>query len=461
MFNDFKQLKCSHPFFIAVYCRSNYHTMATYEETPLLSSETEEKLTWRERIIRFRSSKTAITFVVSLALFADMVVYGIVVPILPLIAKDKLNADPAMVGLLFGTYAFGLLGSTPIFAILSDRYNTRKIPMVIGLFGLGVSTIFFIVAENFWQLMLARMAQGAAGGASWTIGLTMIADAFPPDQLGVAMGVVLSWNGVGFLVGPAIGGILFEYWGFAAPFIFCAALAFIDLLAQLYVIPATPIDHDDEFVDTTGDVESQSSIRTKPSIWTLIRERPIIICSLATFLIASNYSSIEPTLGVYLEEEFHYNPSTIGVIYMALVIPNVFMSPIAGYLSSRFGGMTISGLGIFVFALVTPLIALPRSFWLESLSLVLCGAAGATAMTPILPEMGLHVTKLGGGAFAQLDAIFNMAYSLGMLGGPIAGGYLMKQFGFLKTTLAFGMLLLVFTPLIVIKKRSSHITTPS
>ncbi|ORX96092.1 MFS general substrate transporter [Basidiobolus meristosporus CBS 931.73] len=427
--------------------------MAAHEDTPLLAVETEPKSTWNERFYQFRSSKTAISFVVSLALFADMVVYGIVVPILPLIAKERLNADPALVGLLFGTYAFGLLGSTPVFAILSDRYKTRKIPMIIGLLGLGVSTIFFIVAENFWQLMLARMAQGAAGGASWTIGLTMIADAYPPDQLGVAMGVALSWNGVGFLVGPAIGGILFQYWGFAAPFVFCAALAFIDLLAQLLVIPATPKESEDELVSDTDDVESQPVVRVKPSIWTMIREWPIILCSLATFLIASNYSSIEPTLGVFLEEEFHYDASTIGVIYMALVIPNVFMSPIAGYLSSRFGGMNISGLGVLAFALVTPLIALPRSFWLESLSLVLCGAAGATAMTPILPEMGHHVTKLGGGAFAQVYAIFNMAYSLGMLFGPIAGGYLMKHFGFFRTMLTFGALLLVFAPVIIKNKR--------
>lgn len=66
--------------------------------------------------------------------------------------------------------AFGLLGSTPIFATLSDKYQNRKIPMIVGMLGLGLSSTFFGNAKTYTQLVIARIAQGCAGGASWYVG---------------------------------------------------------------------------------------------------------------------------------------------------------------------------------------------------------------------------------------------------------------------------------------------------
>lgn len=63
--------------------------------------------------------------------------------------------------------AFGLLLATPVFAILSDRYQNRRYPMMGGMLGLGISTLAFAMADTYALLVLARVAQGVAGGASW------------------------------------------------------------------------------------------------------------------------------------------------------------------------------------------------------------------------------------------------------------------------------------------------------
>jgi MFS family permease len=109
--------------------------------------------------------------------------------------------------------------------------------MMVALLCCAIATLGFAFATTFWQLLLARIMQGVAGGASWTISLTMIADAFPAHQLGTAMGSVLVWNSFGFLAGPVIGGFLFEYGGYMMPFLFCAIGALITLLVSTAVIP--------------------------------------------------------------------------------------------------------------------------------------------------------------------------------------------------------------------------------
>lgn len=68
---------------------------------------------------------------------------------------------------LISIKAFGLLVSTPVFAILSDKYKNRRYPMIGGMLGLFISTMAFAVADTYVLLVLARTAQGVAGGASW------------------------------------------------------------------------------------------------------------------------------------------------------------------------------------------------------------------------------------------------------------------------------------------------------
>jgi MFS family permease len=95
--------------------------------------------------------------------------------------------------------ALGLLLSIPPVAYLSDRYRNRKLPMVLGLMGLIVTTLMFAHAKTYWHLLLARIVQGFSAGAPWTVGLSLLADVYPTDQLGHVMGPVLSCYHAGYV----------------------------------------------------------------------------------------------------------------------------------------------------------------------------------------------------------------------------------------------------------------------
>ncbi|KAF9190716.1 hypothetical protein BGZ50_009857 [Haplosporangium sp. Z 11] len=106
---------------------------------------------------------------------------------------------------------------------------------MVGMLGLAVATVGFSLASNYWVLILARIGQGSAGGASWTIGLGMLADVYPPDNLGTVMGATMMANSIGFMLGPVVGAYFYQYHGYKAPFIFCAALAILDFLCIVFI----------------------------------------------------------------------------------------------------------------------------------------------------------------------------------------------------------------------------------
>ncbi|CAG8638180.1 3993_t:CDS:2 [Paraglomus brasilianum] len=433
----------------------------SYEQEPLLSADpTHDFYNTAERDIirrrrygwyeRFRRSQTAVVLIAAMALFTDMVVYGIVVPILPLIVKERLELDSQAVGFLFGCYALGLLGATPFFAILSDRYHTRKLPMLLGMGSLAICTLFFGIANTYWQLVIARIAQGAAGGASWTISLAMLADRFGQgEKLGVVMGTVLSANTIGAITGPIIGGALYQYWGYASPFIFCAILAFFDFLTILMIIEPHEL-HDDELLDellddtqvNTEENVTPVGINNDLSLWSLIRDWNVITVCIAVLMIASVFSGIEPILPIYLKERFNTDPTTIGFIYISVVIPTI-ISPIVGSLSQKVGQWLLINVGMILLATSSALIALPFALELIIASLAFFGAAYSVASTPTLPLLGEFVTKNGGGAYGQVYALWNMAYSIGMLVGPVIGGVLLQHFGFFWAMMCFATTLFV------------------
>ncbi|KAI8330641.1 major facilitator superfamily domain-containing protein [Chlamydoabsidia padenii] len=449
---------------------------------------------------RARQSRLGIACVVALTLFTDMLVYGVVIPCLPMLVIDRLHGDSTMVGFLFGCYAFGLLLATPVFAILSDRYQNRRYPTMVGMIGLGVSTMAFAVADSYVLLVLARVAQGVAGGASWTIGLGMLADVFPTKRLGMVMGSVMTAHTVGFAVGPAIGGLLYEYGGFGAPFHFCAGFAVLNFLAVVWIEEPLVLakqlkqeearQHVDEaasfllpeddglscYSSIHSTMSTTTNYTTTPSavfaaiedpslavkqsqqteqkehhitMWSLLHHWRILSCVLCVVVSASVFSGIEPALPVHLQETYGCSASTIGFIFVTMVVP-AFLAPLIGHLSDTIGRQVISSTGMVMMAVVSPLVALRfSSVYMIIPPLMLFGLSSPVTLTPVLPEMGEIVSDMGGDAYAQVYALYNMAYASGMFIGPVFAGYIMSNQGFETLMVLFSIGLLVCSPVMV------------
>ncbi|ORX93923.1 MFS general substrate transporter [Basidiobolus meristosporus CBS 931.73] len=408
-----------------------------------------------------------------MAIFTDMLIYGIVIPILPTIVEEKIQGDSTTIGLLMGFFAAGLLVATPFFALLSDRYRKRKIPMLLSLLSLCVACALFPLANKFWEFLLIRIIQGVSGAASWVIGIAMLADTFPPHQFGIAVGTAMSGHGVGFAIGPTIGGLLFEHSSYASPFILCAAIAFLDFLIRLILAPSDArmkemsdaIEEETRNmqenakktkVDTEAgneiELEKEVGIEKKPlNMITMLKHWSIVKCCLITLISTAAYACVEPTLTIYLGTEFKYSTGAIGLIYIALVVPNVFIAPVSGWLSDRYGRMFVCGIGVTIFALVITFLAVPKDIWGVILVMIFCGGAQSMALTPVQPELGDCIRSLGGGAYAQAFGLFNMAFSGGMFIGPIVGGVAYDKIGFMYTLLIFALANAALIPFVVAK----------
>src|ERR1044072_8467330 len=162
--------------------------------------------------------------VIFITVFIDLVGFGIVIPVLPFYVEGtRFNATPRAVGLLFASYSVMQLIFTPILGRLSDRYGRRPV-LFISLIGTGLGFLILGLARNLWMLFAGRILDGITGGNISTA-QAYIADVTRPEERARGMGMVGAAFGLGFIFGPAIGGIL-SRWGISTPFFFAAALAF-------------------------------------------------------------------------------------------------------------------------------------------------------------------------------------------------------------------------------------------
>src|SRR5512133_2491390 len=180
---------------------------------------------------------TAALLVTALAFHVDMLLYYLLVPLLPRYARD-LHLNQMEIGTPSGSYAVALLLATFPVAALTDRYG-RRAPMLWGLAGLAVTTLVFAVSKHYWLLVLARFLQGIAGAATWLPGMALLADHFPSETRGRAMGTAFAAANLGVLIGPPLSGFLDQHAGASAPFLLGAGLVALDAAGRAFLLPET------------------------------------------------------------------------------------------------------------------------------------------------------------------------------------------------------------------------------
>ncbi|KAI8378400.1 major facilitator superfamily domain-containing protein [Blakeslea trispora] len=402
-------------------------------------------------------SKWSVAILVALILFTDMLAYGAIIPCLPVLVIERLHGTPKDIGILFGCFAFGYLIATPLFAIYSDSHKNRRYPIMLGSVCLISSTLCFAWATCFSMYVIARLFQGVSAGASWTIGLGMLADTFPTETLGRIMRTVIIAHTVGFVLGPVIGGILYEAGGIRVPFYFCCLFGIITLLVTLWI--AEP---------DKGQPEEQiplvsSRNKNNNEMLRLLKNRRIMACIVCCFITSVVLAGIEPALPIYLLKKYNASTVTIGTIFIALVLP-CFLGPLTGYLSDKYGRpyFIVAGMMLASFSAFLLSISWNGSMYSLMPLLFLYGLSNPVLHTPLMPEMGSIVSQMNSTAFAQVYALYNMAYSLGTLVGPFIAGHVMStpSLGdvsnqFQTLMLLFSILILVFFPtsLIIAVKR--------
>lgn len=185
------------------------------------------------------ASRHAFTFVL-VTVFLDMVGFGLIIPVLPALigAVGQIGLAEASIigGWMYVVYSGTQFVAGPLLGNLSDRFGRRPL-ILLAVFGLGVDYILMALAPSLGWLFLGRLIAGLCG-ASWVIANAYIADVTPPEGRARAFGMMGAAFGLGFVIGPAIGGLLGEL-GPRVPFYVAAAISIANFVYGWFVLPET------------------------------------------------------------------------------------------------------------------------------------------------------------------------------------------------------------------------------
>jgi DHA1 family tetracycline resistance protein-like MFS transporter len=168
--------------------------------------------------------------------FIDFIGFALVLPLIFFYA-ESFGASPLVFGLLLASYSIAQFVFTPIWGNLSDRFGRRKI-LLLCLLGSGVAYVVFGLANSLFLLFVSRIIAGAMG-ATFPVASAYVADTTAPENRMKYMGKIGAAFGLGFIIGPAIGGTLSGLYGFALPSLAAAALAFANFALGYFRLPET------------------------------------------------------------------------------------------------------------------------------------------------------------------------------------------------------------------------------
>jgi DHA1 family tetracycline resistance protein-like MFS transporter len=184
-----------------------------------------------------RNRQASVVFVL-ITLFIDVLGMGLVIPILPRLVQNLLGGPIGeasfVFGLLVSIYAVMQFFCAPVLGALSDRFGRRPV-ILLALAGLGFDYILLSLAPTIWWLVLGRVVAGIFGATFTPVG-AYIADVSPPEKRAANFGLIGVAFGLGFIAGPALGGVLGET-DLRLPFVVCAGLTFLNFLFGLLVMP--------------------------------------------------------------------------------------------------------------------------------------------------------------------------------------------------------------------------------
>jgi len=289
-------------------------------------------------------------------LMIDVIGLGIIIPIMPKLISELIHPSGAQGmseaarygGFLLFSYSIMQFLFSPVLGNLSDRYGRRPI-ILISLFGLCIDYLFLSFAPTIGWLFVGRIIAGM-GGASFTTATAYIADISPPEKRAQNFGMIGVAFGLGFIIGPVIGGLLGQF-GSRIPFLVSAGLTFMNWLYGYFILPESlSPDHRRKFEwKRANPVGTLMQLKKYPVIAGLIG-------SLLCIYIAGN--SVHSTWSFFTMETFKWNASMVGYslgsfgILVAIVQGGLIriIIPKIGQKWSVYLGLMLYGVGLLLFA---------------------------------------------------------------------------------------------------------------
>lgn len=282
----------------------------------------------------------AVTFVFVTVLL-DMIGFGLIIPVVPQLIQEVGGTDLAhasvVSGWMFFAFSVAQFLFAPVMGNLSDAYGRRPL-LLLSVLGLGCDYLFSALAPSLFWLFVGRAIAGLCG-SSHVIANAYIADVTEPEERAKAFGLMGAAFGVGFVVGPAIGGLLGAY-GPRVPFYVAATVSLINLSYGWFVLPETlTTDKRRPF-----ELQRANPFGTFKVFATYGSVIPLSAVLFIYFTATSVYPAIWPFWGM---AKFNWSVATIGVTLAAFgIIAAIFQGGLVGPLVKYMGEMRVGVLGL-------------------------------------------------------------------------------------------------------------------
>jgi multidrug resistance protein len=351
----------------------------------------------------------------------DLVGFGIVVPILGRYA-ERFGANGLQVGLMFASFSIAQMVFAPILGRISDKVG-RKPVIVFSLIGTAVGSFVTGAAGALWVLFLGRILDGASG-ASVAVAQGAVADIAPPEQRARLMGMLGAAFGVGFVVGPALGGLA-ALGGPHVPFYLAGSIAAVNAVAAMIRLPETKPD--------TSHITEKSQLGTALS-------PALKRFALVGFLSMLGFAGFEATFSIWGEKQFGFTEGSASIVFVFVGFTLVAVQGgLIGPLTQRLGSRKLLRIGLSLVAVGLLLLGISNTWpllfvalFLLSLGQGMSGPSGSALVAELAP-----VDRRGEAiGYQQSTAAF------GRVAGPVMAGALFDHVGISAPFFVSGVLIL-------------------
>ncbi|PYH47549.1 putative MFS transporter [Aspergillus saccharolyticus JOP 1030-1] len=453
------------------------------------------------RLLRWRSSTGFIIATVWTSFFTDYFLYAMIVPVMPTALVDRASIPyedrEFWVSILLMCEAAVAFLCCPVFGYLLDVAPTRQLPYLLGLIFLGASMVLLALAHTIALFIVARLLQGAATAMVAVAGLALLTDSVPASNLGQTIGYLGSAVALGFLLGPLLGGLVYQVAGYHAVFAIAFAMVGIDLLMRMVVVEKAVANRwmqqaqsfspalDAGFTSSDNLVQQQqqqplpdqstrrsapAAPNTSPSqkklaILAIISQPRVLVSSAALLVHGLLYSAFDATIPIFVESRFGWSTFGASMAFLPSAL-TALLQPYFGHLTDKHGPRPIATISFSLLTipllclrlvtnhntahiillltlltaigllinLCTPALYVETQQVLDAMEEEAVAATAAAEEEPARRVAPTPPPKGTSAPVAQAFGIQTMAQFLGLFLGPLWGGFVEWRFGWAVMT---------------------------
>ena len=374
--------------------------------------------------------------VLFLIVFVDLVGFGLVIPLLPFYG-ERFAASPEQVTILLAVFSLTQMLAAPLWGRLSDRVGRRPV-LMLSLFASALSYLWLGFADALWMLFAARAFAGACAG-NIAAAQAYVADVTPPEKRAHGMGMIGAAFGLGFILGPVIGGVVagndLATADLRTPGLIAAGLSLTAFLGVIFVLKES-LTRERQQAPRRGRIQLLAESLGRP-----VLSRLLVIF----FLVILAFAAMESTFALWAMRQFGWGPEQVGYVFTYVgILSAIMQGGLIRPLTHRFGEERLMAAGLVLIGL--GLLLLPFARALPALGVAMSALAfGMGAMQPSLNSL---ISRRAGKD--EQGGVMGVAQSVGSLSrvlGPIIAGALFSDLGrnspFFWGALLVGLSLLV------------------